>query len=42
MKVNAREAGKFKVVNFIAAHSGHNLVSPNKYHRLRSQRNFND
>ncbi|XP_073121033.1 protein FAR1-RELATED SEQUENCE 5-like [Henckelia pumila] len=38
MKVNAREGGKFKVVSFTAAHNGHNLVSPNKSHRLRSQR----
>ncbi|XP_073137623.1 protein FAR1-RELATED SEQUENCE 5-like [Henckelia pumila] len=41
MKINARETGRLKGIVFIASHSGHNLVSPNKSHILRSQRSIN-
>ncbi|KAG8369748.1 hypothetical protein BUALT_Bualt14G0046000 [Buddleja alternifolia] len=40
MKVVGRYTGKYKVVNFIADHSGHDLVSPSKTHLLRSHRSI--
>ncbi|PIN12418.1 hypothetical protein CDL12_14969 [Handroanthus impetiginosus] len=41
MSINGRYIGKYKVVNFVAKHTGHNLVSPSKTHLLRSLRNIN-
>ncbi|KAL3839149.1 hypothetical protein ACJIZ3_023740 [Penstemon smallii] len=38
MKINSRYTGKYIVVEFVADHNGHNLVSPNKVHFLRSHR----
>ncbi|KAG8372565.1 hypothetical protein BUALT_Bualt12G0079200 [Buddleja alternifolia] len=38
MKINCRQTGKYKVINFIAHHNGHDLVSPTKTHLLRSHR----
>lgn len=38
MKINIRETGKFKIVNCVSAHAGHNVVSPNKSNILRSHR----
>ncbi|KAL0406099.1 UNVERIFIED_CONTAM: hypothetical protein Slati_3923800 [Sesamum latifolium] len=38
MKINGRYTEKYKVINFIADHNGHDLVSPSKTHFLRSHR----
>ncbi|KAK4416789.1 protein FAR1-RELATED SEQUENCE 5 [Sesamum alatum] len=42
MMINGRYTGKYKVVNFIANHNGHDLVSPSKTHFLRSHRRITD
>ncbi|KAK4426730.1 protein FAR1-RELATED SEQUENCE 5 [Sesamum alatum] len=42
MMINGRYTGKYKVVNFIAYHNGHDLVSPSKTHFLRSHRRITD
>ncbi|KAK4417268.1 protein FAR1-RELATED SEQUENCE 5 [Sesamum alatum] len=42
MRINGRYTGKYKVVNFIADHNGHDLVSPSKTHFLRSHRRITD
>ncbi|KAG8367171.1 hypothetical protein BUALT_Bualt16G0044900 [Buddleja alternifolia] len=39
LKIDGRQkSGKYKVVNFITDHNGHDLVSPSKTHMLRSHR----
>lgn len=38
MKINCRHNGKYTVVDFIAEHNGHELVSPRKTFMLRSHR----
>ncbi|KAL3846337.1 hypothetical protein ACJIZ3_003740 [Penstemon smallii] len=38
MKINSRYTGKYTVVEFVADHNGHNLVSPHKVYFLRSHR----
>ncbi|KAL0386562.1 UNVERIFIED_CONTAM: protein FAR1-RELATED SEQUENCE 4 [Sesamum latifolium] len=42
MKINDRYTGKYKVINFIADHNDHDLVSPSKTHFLRSHRCITD
>ncbi|KAL0291027.1 UNVERIFIED_CONTAM: protein FAR1-RELATED SEQUENCE 5 [Sesamum angustifolium] len=42
MRINGRYTRNYKVVNFIADHNGHDLVSPSKTHFLRSQRRITD
>ncbi|KAL0320529.1 UNVERIFIED_CONTAM: protein FAR1-RELATED SEQUENCE 5 [Sesamum radiatum] len=42
MRINGRYTRKYKVVNFIADHNGHDLVSPSKTHFLRSHRRITD
>ncbi|KAG8367170.1 hypothetical protein BUALT_Bualt16G0044700 [Buddleja alternifolia] len=39
LKIDGRQkSGKYKVVDFIADHNGHDLVSPSKTHMLRSHK----
>ncbi|KAG8384114.1 hypothetical protein BUALT_Bualt04G0084600 [Buddleja alternifolia] len=40
VKINCRQTGKYKVINFIAHHNGHDLVSPTKTNLLRSHRSI--
>ncbi|KAL0284246.1 UNVERIFIED_CONTAM: protein FAR-RED ELONGATED HYPOCOTYL 3 [Sesamum angustifolium] len=42
MRINGRYTRNYKVVNFIADHKGHDLVSPSKTHFLRSHRRITD
>ncbi|KAH6782166.1 hypothetical protein C2S51_007459 [Perilla frutescens var. frutescens] len=40
MKINGRGKDTYTVVEFVAEHTGHDLVSPKKAHMLRSHRNL--
>ncbi|KAL0313736.1 UNVERIFIED_CONTAM: hypothetical protein Scaly_2557100 [Sesamum calycinum] len=42
MRINGRYTRNYKVVNFIADHNGHDLVSPSKTHFLRLHRRITD
>ncbi|KAK4394292.1 protein FAR1-RELATED SEQUENCE 5 [Sesamum angolense] len=42
MRINGRYTRNYKVVNFIADHNGHDLVSLSKTHFLRSHRRITD